>query len=239
MGIYFRNSNAMSPVIRKGPLLGSGSILSYITIGGQLEMYFMFKGTAKEIIKQYQSIIGFPSLPPLYALGWYAGARGYTEFNDDFQNLAAYVQAGIPLEGVFLDHKYMDGYKDFTVDPVNYKDLNSLSTSILTTYGIETVLEIDADLSSNEQEDPFYDMALEEGALIESSIKQSYGFKPLLQKSYAGDVVFLDFYLNPNATRILGEGLTELQGKVTYRGLYIDHDEVSAWCSGEYLGQDC
>jgi alpha-glucosidase (family GH31 glycosyl hydrolase) len=84
MGIYFRNSNAMSPVIRKSGMLGGGSTLSYITIGGQLEMYFMFKGTAKEIIKQYQTIIGYPSLPPLYALGWYAGARSYTDFNDDF-----------------------------------------------------------------------------------------------------------------------------------------------------------
>jgi hypothetical protein len=50
----------------------------------------------------------------------------------------------------------------------------------LTAYGIETVLEIDADLSSNEQEDPYYDMALAENALIESTIKQSYGFKPLI-----------------------------------------------------------
>jgi hypothetical protein len=105
----------------------------------------------------------------------------------------------------------MDNYKDFTVDPVNYKDLNSLSVSILTTYGIETVLEIDADLSSDEQEDPFYDMALEDNALIESTIKQNLGYKPLIQKSYAGDVVFLDFYLNPNASKILTEGLHELQ----------------------------
>ena len=51
MGIYFRNSNAMSPVIRKNAGYGAGSTLSYITIGGQIEMYFMFKGTAKEIIK--------------------------------------------------------------------------------------------------------------------------------------------------------------------------------------------
>ena len=101
----------------------------------------------------------------------------------------------------------MDGYRDFTVDQTNFKELQSLSTQILTAYGIETVLEIDADLSTNEIDDPFYTMALNENALIESTIKQTYGFKPLLQKSYAGDVVFLDFYLNPNATRILGEGL--------------------------------
>jgi alpha-glucosidase (family GH31 glycosyl hydrolase) len=68
MGIFFRNSNAMSPVITyEGE---KEAILSYITIGGQLEMYFMFSGTPKEIIKQYQNIIGKPSLPPLWALGW-------------------------------------------------------------------------------------------------------------------------------------------------------------------------
>jgi len=50
-GLFFRNTNAMSPVIT---FTGdSTSTLSYITTGGQLEIYFMFKGTPKEIIAQY------------------------------------------------------------------------------------------------------------------------------------------------------------------------------------------
>lgn len=57
-GIYFRNANAMSPVITYTG--DSTSTLSFITTGGQIEIYFMFKGGPKDIIKQYQSIIGKP-----------------------------------------------------------------------------------------------------------------------------------------------------------------------------------
>jgi hypothetical protein len=51
MGLYFRNSNAMSPVIEH---TGSDqSLLSFITTGGELEIFFLFKGSPKDIIKRY------------------------------------------------------------------------------------------------------------------------------------------------------------------------------------------
>jgi len=49
LGIYFRNTNAMSPVLRYTD--ADKAVLSYITTGGQIEIYFMFKGGAKDIIK--------------------------------------------------------------------------------------------------------------------------------------------------------------------------------------------
>ena len=74
MGVYFRNTNAMSPVLK---FTGdSTSTLSFISIGGDIEIYFMFKGTPKQIIKQYQNIIGLPSLPPFWALGWHSATMG-------------------------------------------------------------------------------------------------------------------------------------------------------------------
>jgi alpha-glucosidase (family GH31 glycosyl hydrolase) len=53
LGIYFRNSNAMSPVINyEGSMNnGNGAYFSYITTGGQIEMYMMFNGSPKEIIQ--------------------------------------------------------------------------------------------------------------------------------------------------------------------------------------------
>jgi hypothetical protein len=48
MGLFFRNANAMSPIIRHTG--DSGAILSYITTGGRMEIYIMVKGTAKQII---------------------------------------------------------------------------------------------------------------------------------------------------------------------------------------------
>ena len=67
IGIYFRNTNAQSVVLK---FKEEGSTLSYITTGGSLEFYVMMRGSAKEVIKRYHAIIGFPTLAPLWALGW-------------------------------------------------------------------------------------------------------------------------------------------------------------------------
>lgn len=67
-GIYFRNSNAQSPIIR---FTDDGkTVLSYITIGGNIEMYFFVHGAAKDIISAYQNYFGKPYLPPFWSLGW-------------------------------------------------------------------------------------------------------------------------------------------------------------------------
>jgi len=55
-GVFFRNANAQSPVLKhkkEGPGKG-GSTLSYVTTGGTLEIFFFIKGSAKQIIEQYQ-----------------------------------------------------------------------------------------------------------------------------------------------------------------------------------------
>jgi hypothetical protein len=44
MGIFFRDSNAQSPVLVFND--NGSSTLSYITTGASLEIYFFFKGTA-------------------------------------------------------------------------------------------------------------------------------------------------------------------------------------------------
>jgi len=73
-GIYFRNSNAMTPIITfyDNPFDRSKtSKLSYITTGGQLEVYFFIHGSAMDIIKKYQDVMGAkPKLPPFWSLGW-------------------------------------------------------------------------------------------------------------------------------------------------------------------------
>lgn len=74
-GIFFRNANAQSPVLKFKE--DGGSTLSYVTTGGMLDIYFFFKGSAKEVIALYQSTIGKPRLPPFWSLGWNAASKGY------------------------------------------------------------------------------------------------------------------------------------------------------------------
>ena len=97
-GVYFRNTNAMSPVIQ---YTGENtSALSFITTGGQLEIYFMFKGSPNQIIRQYQNIVGKPSLVPMWALGWHI-ASSFTQ-SAILQNMATWEQQNMPLEAFWV-----------------------------------------------------------------------------------------------------------------------------------------
>jgi len=121
-GLYFRNTNAASPVIRHKSSNGThqdvGSVISYITTGGEIELFVFTKSSAAGIIKQYHNLIGRPSLPPFWALGWHATTTADETLTlADVQTMQAkYKQQGIPLEGIWLDAPYMDNYKSFTVD---------------------------------------------------------------------------------------------------------------------------
>lgn len=68
IGLFFRNANAMTPVLRWND--DGTSTLSFITIGGQIEAYVVAQGTAHQVLQVYQRMIGFASLPPYWALGW-------------------------------------------------------------------------------------------------------------------------------------------------------------------------
>jgi alpha-glucosidase (family GH31 glycosyl hydrolase) len=68
LGLFFRNSDLMSPIVRY--TANNTATLSIISIGGNVEIYFLFKGNARNIIAQYQNLVGKPAMPPAWALGW-------------------------------------------------------------------------------------------------------------------------------------------------------------------------
>lgn len=96
IGIYFRNSAAMTPIIRFNP--DGTSTLSLITIGGQIEFYVIGMGTAHQVIQYYQSmVISKAQLPPYWALGWQEATpnpiQGKTEQESIQSAVSSYVSA--------------------------------------------------------------------------------------------------------------------------------------------------
>ena len=118
-GIYFRSSNAQAPIISKR---GDQYVLSYITTGGNLDVNFFFRGTAKDIIAEYQNFIGLPKLPPFWAMGWHVASGNFTNVDNVKDVVNKYTTMGIPLESIWLDGSYMENHETFTVNK-NFTDL--------------------------------------------------------------------------------------------------------------------
>jgi alpha-glucosidase len=64
-GVYARNAHGQDWLLR-------ADSLTYRTIGGSFDLYFLSGPTPKEVISQYQSgIVGTPGLQPYWALGFH------------------------------------------------------------------------------------------------------------------------------------------------------------------------
>lgn len=86
-------------------------------------MYFFWKGTAKQIISQYQNFVGKPKLPPFWALGWHAGSSSYTKLDDIQAAVQGYKDAAMPLEAIWIDSNYAKSGANFQVDTDKYPAL--------------------------------------------------------------------------------------------------------------------
>ncbi|MDU7111082.1 MAG: glycoside hydrolase family 31 protein, partial [Clostridium perfringens] len=149
-GIFFDNSFRSYFDIGKE----MGDRIFFGAIGGQIQYYFIPGENIKEVVKNYTALTGRMEMPPLWSLGYQQCRFSYFSQEEVRELVKTFEEKDIPLDVVYLDIDYMDGFRVMTFKTPNFDDAAGL-ISDLKEKGIKTITIIDPGVKVDEEYDVF------------------------------------------------------------------------------------
>jgi alpha-glucosidase (family GH31 glycosyl hydrolase) len=95
-GVFIFNSNAQD--YKLDEFDNDKAMLTYRTIGGVLDMFLFSGSTPEAVIRQYQSVIGHPYMPPYWAFGFQLCRYGYETLDKMKAAMNRTLSANIPID---------------------------------------------------------------------------------------------------------------------------------------------
>lgn len=149
-GIFFDNS--FRSYFDMGKEMGDR--IFFGAIGGQIQYYFIPGESIKEVVKNYTALTGRMEMPPLWSLGYQQCRFSYFSQEEVRELVKTFEEKDIPLDVVYLDIDYMDGFRVMTFKTPNFHDAAGLIGD-LKEKGIRTITIIDPGVKVDEEYDVF------------------------------------------------------------------------------------
>jgi len=198
----------------------------YTADGGVLDYYFFQGPSLKKAIGRYTELTGRMPLPPLWALGHQQSRYSYYPDTMVEQVAAQYRARNLPLDVLYLDIHYMDGYRVFTWNKDRFPDPAGL-TDRLAKQGVRVVTILDPGIKY-QPADPAKPGAgytvFNEGLAKDYFLRRQDG-SLYIPEVWPGKAVFVD-YTKEDARRWWGEQLHTLTGQ-GIAGIWTDMNEPS------------
>ncbi|EME39908.1 glycoside hydrolase family 31 protein [Dothistroma septosporum NZE10] len=113
-GVYARNAHGQDWLLRQGRV-------TYRTIGGSFDFYFLSGPTPKKVISEYHTgIVGTPGMQAYWALGFHQCRWGYQNWTNLQEVIDLYAEQNIQLEGIMNDLDYMEMNRIYTLNKGHY-----------------------------------------------------------------------------------------------------------------------
>lgn len=199
--------------------LDAGSY-SFAVTDGELNYYFIYGKTIKEVIKGYTSLTGRSPLPQLWTLGYHQSRWSYMSDEEVLEVANNFENYNVPCDAIHLDIDYMDQFKVFTSDKERFSDLKQLSTK-LGERGIKLVTIIDPGVKA---EDGYY--VYDEGIAGNHFAKSKDG-TVYHNVVWPGDAVFPDF--TSSDTRLWWSDKTKYLTDNGISGVWNDMNEPASF----------
>ena len=113
LGFVFLNTNAQDVSIRHDT---NNTYLTHKTIGGIIDYYIIVNDSPEEIVKNIQTLLGIPPLPPLWAFGNHQSRYGYKKGQDFIDVYDSYKKNQIPIDSMWLDIDALQKFQMFTLN---------------------------------------------------------------------------------------------------------------------------
>jgi len=109
---------------------------------GEMNYYFIYHTTVKDIIRSYTQLTGRMKLPPLWSLGYQQNRYSYYPDTEVLRIAQTLREKKIPADGITLDIHYMDKYQLFTWDKERFPNPLQMTTK-LKEMGFKTTVIVD------------------------------------------------------------------------------------------------
>ncbi|TGA99160.1 DUF5110 domain-containing protein [Sporolactobacillus shoreae] len=159
---------------------------SFGAVDGNLDYYFIYGPSVKEVVGGYTRLTGTTPLPQLWTLGYQQCRWAYTPEQRLREIADTFREKEIPCDVLYLDIDYMDGYRVFTWDRKKFPDPEK-TLKELKDQGYKVVTIIDPGV----KKDKGY-------AICDEGLKNRYFAAdkdgvPYINKVWPGDSLYPDF----------------------------------------------
>jgi len=156
---------------------------------GQPNLYLISGPSLPELTRRLQILVGTTPLPPAWALGYHQCRWGYQSAADLEELDRQFTAHGIPVDGLWLDIDYMDGFRVFTFEKKHFP-APAKSIKALAKRGRKVIPIIDPGVK-NEPGYGVFDRGVAAGAFCQNP--QGRNFVGLV---WPGETVFPDFSID-------------------------------------------
>ena len=241
VGLLFNNINAQDLIIESGEQKSYNNnnvLLEHLTIGGVIDYFITLNNNPEQALISLHEIIGHPTMPPFWSLGFHQCRWGYYSDKDIRNIYENYIAYELPIDTFWGDIDILQDYRIFTLNKDAFSDLPNLIHEMHEkNYKFVPIVDIGFPMK---EEDEFYMMGKETNAFI----KSNYTKEDLVSHVWPGRAVFPDFY-QESAVDLWKYAMKKYYETVKYDGIWLDMNEPAMTnyqdvMRGEFLpeGQD-
>lgn len=188
--------------------------------GGELNYYFFYGPEVETVIERYTELTGRPEMPPIWSLGYQQCRWSYFPDTHVENTVKMFRDKKIPLDIIYLDIDWMDGYRVFQWDKQSFPKPQDLSKKLAQS-GVKIVTIIDPGIKAD---DSYF--AANTGLKGNHFVKYPDG-DSYIGEVWAGESYFPDF-TKPDTRTWWADLFKDMTG-VGIEGFWNDMNEPAVW----------